>query len=331
MASFRKRNGKWQVQIRKVGAHPLARTFGQKSDAMKWASEQERTIETAELPLADSGQRHTLLDLLVRYERDVLPFKKAPEPERYVLRALMRHPIAQKRLVHLSPIDFAALRDERLKEVKASTFRRQMNVVRHALSTARREWGWAVRLRAISEIAMPTVAHFPVDRLDDVKIGRVLEAASSQANPYIVCVIRLALLTGLRRGELLALRWDDVNLVQQTLTVRTSKNGHPRVLPLYPAATSLLKVLPRAPDATVFPISPNALKLAFQRARTKANLTLRFHDLRHEAISRLFEIGLTIPEVQMLSGHRTLSQLSRYSHPNVKSVAVKLQRALVPT
>jgi integrase len=80
-------------------------------------------------------------------------------------------------------------------------------------------------------------------------------------------------------------------------------------------------------EGPVVDMSEVALKLAYARARKKAKVSIRFHDLRHEAISRFFELGLTIPEVQLISGHRTLSQLARYAHPDVERVADRLLQA----
>ena len=73
---------------------------------------------------------------------------------------------------------------------------------------------------------------------------------------------------------------------------------------------------------SVFPLSANAVRLAFERFRTRACLKdIRFHDLRHEAISRLFDRGLTTPEVALLSGHKTVSQLFRYAHADIGRVS----------
>jgi integrase len=78
----------------------------------------------------------------------------------------------------------------------------------------------------------------------------------------------------------------------------------------------------------IFPVTANAIRLARQRARKRAGLSrLRFHDLRHEALSRLFEAGLSVPEVAMVSGHRTPAMLFRYTHPRAEAVAVKLAQA----
>jgi integrase len=118
-------------------------------------------------------------------------------------------------------------------------------------------------------------------------------------------------------------QWSDVDLERRTLVIGMAKNGHGRTIPLMPQVLHLLAHAPRtAPE--VLPMSQNAFRLSFERARVKAGTSFRFHDLRHEAISRFFELGLTAPEVRLISGHRTLTQLSRYSHPDVVRIADKL-------
>ena len=89
---------------------------------------------------------------------------------------------------------------------------------------------------------------------------------------------------------------------------------------------ALLNGLSPGKGALVFPITTNALKLAWQRTVKRAEIEdLHFHDLRHEAISRFFELGLTLPEVALISGHRDYRMLFRYTHPRAKDVAKKLR------
>jgi integrase len=301
----------------------ITHTFTLKSDAQTWATEQEHSTEIGILKGQAKRQPVTLHDLLCRYEIEVLPLKRAPDPERYMLRVMKAHPMALKLLRHLSADDFAKFRDDRLKSVKASTLRRQLNVLRHALKTARNEWGWSVPYDDLTLLNLPSVGNFHVERVTDNGLAKLLSETDRQRNRYVSLAIRLAISTGMRRGELLALRWSDVDLDRQRLLIRTSKNGRPRVVPLSPDATQLFNA-ERSAEEYVIPITANCLKLGFSRARQMVGGGFRFHDLRHEAISRFFELGLTIPEVQMISGHRTLSQLSRYSHADVSRVAAKL-------
>ena len=105
-----------------------------------------------------------------------------------------------------------------------------------------------------------------------------------------------------------------------------AKNGHPRTIALSEAALAALAGVQRHEDeARIFPMSANALRLAWERLKRRAGIEdLRFHDLRHEAISRLFEKGLNVPEVAVMSGHRDPRMLFRYTHPRPEDIARKL-------
>jgi integrase len=144
-------------------------------------------------------------------------------------------------------------------------------------------------------------------------------------NPLILPLVRLALATGMRRSELLSLTWSQVDFQRGIIALLKTKNGYPRQVPLTEEAIDVLWGLGRNGER-LFPLSCNAVRMAWQRARNRAGLTgFRFHDLRHEAISRFFEMGLSLPEVSMISGHRDPRQLLRYTHLEAAKIAEKLR------
>ena len=131
-------------------------------------------------------------------------------------------------------------------------------------------------------------------------------------------IIEIALETGMRRGEILNIKKEHVK--NQTLFIPLAKNGHQRTIPLSKRAYHILKNydLP-------FRMSGNAVRLAWERLKNKGNIKdLHFHDLRHEAISRLFEKGLSIPEVSLISGHKDVRMLFRYTHLKAEDILKKL-------
>jgi integrase len=158
------------------------------------------------------------------------------------------------------------------------------------------------------------------------ELEKIKLAAERTRNPIILPIILFALETGLRRSELLAARWSHLDAERRLLSVPRAKNGHPRVIPLTRQAIEILERLKSQekvaqnedvdPTAPMFPTTAVALRLAWDRLMRRAGLeNLRFHDLRHEAVSRFFEMGLTTPEVASISGHRDPRMLFRYSHP----------------
>ena len=141
---------------------------------------------------------------------------------------------------------------------------------------------------------------------------------------YIWPIVELALETGMRRGEILKLKWSNINFYDRTAYLEDTKNGEDRYVPLSLKATELLSSVNKTNDI-VFPLSSNAVRLSWERLKRKAKIyNLRFHDLRHEALSRMTEKGLNPLEVAGISGHKRLEQLGAYTHLDYRKLAKKL-------
>jgi integrase len=143
-------------------------------------------------------------------------------------------------------------------------------------------------------------------------------------------MVEFGLETAMRRGEVLNAHWRDVDFTKRVLHIPRTKNGHPRSIPL--TATALNLLARRFDEQAVagdriFPTTEDAVKMAWRRIMARARLPdFRYHDLRHEAVSRFFELGLTVPEVALISGHRDPRMLARYTHLRPENVAEKLAR-----
>ena len=275
-------------------------------------------------------ERSTLRDLVERYRDTVTPMKKGREIETIILNAFLRGPICRKVLRHLRAGDFAVYRDERLRTVRPITLKRELSIIRNMFEVARREWGFPIKENPIDGLRFRAPDQRRERRLRDGEYERLIEAARSRKNPYIIPIIKFAIETGMRRGEILAMKWGHVDLQQRSVLIPNTKNGHARTIPLSISATSILNALPRTQDR-VFPVSGNAVRLVWGRVVKKAGIDdLHFHDLRHEAVSRFFELGLTTPEVALISGHRDMRMLFRYSHPTRSHIAAKLDRSVDP-
>ena len=129
----------------------------------------------------------------------------------------------------------------------------------------------------------------------------------------------------MRRGEILGLRWESIDLDKRTAFIPLTKNGESRLVPLSFAAIEILLKLPRNLSGKVFPINPTTLSAAIERARAKAKLEdFHFHDLRHMAITRLAIKLPNLIELSAVSGHKSLTMLKRYYHPNAEVLAKKI-------
>lgn len=342
MASIRKHRGKWQVQVRRKGTRPVTKSFMQHKDAEAWARQTEIEIDRNSLPEDPRHlNRHTLGELVVRYRDTVTPRKRAAKVETAVLNAFLRHPICSKKLNELGQGDFARYRDERLREVKPRSLQRMLSPIQNLFEIARSEWGLPIRENPIGKLRIIAECNRRERRLGEGELEVIVNAATKTQNPAILPVIRFAIGTGMRRSEILASRWEHIDWDQRCLRIPLAKNGHCRTIPLSRETLALLHDWRRAreelnkknsvdlpAESHVFPISANALRLSWERLLKRARVKgLHFHDLRHEAISRFFELGLTVPEVAHISGHRDGRMLFRYAHARNQRILEQLDRA----
>lgn len=285
----------------------------------------------------------TLNALLDRYETEVTVTKKGKRAELLRIKKLRRFEIAGMP-VHL--IDRTALNrfmeDGKKEKWSTSTLRKYVMLISAVYTTAVRRWGYKLQ-NPVRTIEVPSNGTGRTRRLEAGEYERLLAAAQRCRNRYAAPLIVLAVETAARRGELLKLDWANVDIAGSTATFVDTKNGEDRVIPLSSAARKILLGLPRALRGPVMPLEEHQARSAFESAVKRARreyerecevggkeplpdllMNLRFHDLRHEATTRLFEKGLDMMEAASVTGHKTLSMLRRYTHLRAQDLARKL-------
>lgn len=329
MATIRKRGESWQVQIRRDGHPPISKTFRLRSDAAIWARETEGLIDRGQLSETDRTKSQiTVGDALQRYAVEVSPTKRGERSELSRVRTIQAHSIASVQVAKLTTGIIADYRNERLRTIKADTIRRELGLLRHCLELGRREWGLPLVSNPIAQLSMPKPGRARNVRMTVAEYARLNASIERCRVWYMKPIVNLAIHTGMRRGELVSMEWRHIDYVYNTLHIPLTKNGVARTIPLTPDAVSILRSTPPRSDL-VFPISGNAIRLGWERVRKRADLDhVRFHDLRHEAISRFFELGLSVPEVALISGHKDVRMLFRYTHLRPEDVASKLTRLM---
>ncbi|GJD55517.1 integrase [Methylobacterium dankookense] len=327
MASIRKLRGRWQAAVRRKGMAPRSKSFDTKGEAERWARNLEAELDRCgTLPDTRLAENTTLAQILTRYRSEVSPTKRSHVSEVSRLSAILRRPICYRTLALLSTADLAAYRDERLKKVAPATVIRELNTISHAIDTARREWGIYMAQNPCKLVRRPSPPKGRTRRLEGNEEQLLLAAADAGRVRYLRPLIELAIETGMRRGELLALRWEHVDLTQRVAHLSMTKNGTSRDVPLSGRAVETLRRLQAAETKTVFTAAPNAVRLAWERLVRRVGLQdLHLHDLRHEAVSRLFEKGFNTVEVASISGHRELRMLQRYTHLRAADLAERLR------
>lgn len=345
----------WQAQVRRKGYPTQTRTFETKVEAEKWARAVESEFDRGIYIDRSEAEKTTLYDLLKRYREEISPTKRGQTIETLRLGKLMESSLAKYKMAALSSKLIAEWRDGRLKEVSPATVRREIDILSAVINQSRKEWGIHIE-NPIALIRRPAPSKARERRLLPEEEARLLAAldggrgengqfTTGARNQWIKPLVLLALETAMRRGELLALTWGNVDLKDQIAHLEMTKNGESRTVPLSRKAVSVLRGLNPKGKAkgAVFPISENALKLAFSRSVERARRTyeedcaksrmepdarflrdIRLHDMRHEATSRLAEKLDNVLELSAVTGHKELRMLKRYYHPRAKDLAKKL-------
>lgn len=346
MASIRKRGEKWQARVQMRGMPPLSKTFTSKADAVRWSRKTEIELERGEFVRRVTEDRHLLHDALERYCQEITPSKKGATVEVYRIAVLKRSPLAKQALATIRSPDIARYRDQRGKEVSANTVKNELNTLSAVFEVCRLEWGINVP-NPVRGLKRPKAPKGRERRLHPSEEERLLAACKKSRAWYLYGAVIVAIETGMRLGELAGLMWERIDLQQQIAHLADTKNGSARSVPLSTRALQALNALPRSLTGKVFPVHVDTIKQAFRSAVARGRkayereladagavhdtsklppiLTdLRFHDLRHEAVSRLFERGFNPMEVAAISGHKTLAMLKRYTHLRAEDLALRL-------
>jgi integrase len=326
MASFRQRGGKWQARVLRNGYPDQTKTFETKADAEIWARSVESEIDKGQFVSLNEAQRTTLGDVIARYLVEVTPTMKGVTEDTIRLKAIMRKPIARWSMANLSAARIAAYRDERLNEVSAGTVIRELAYISAIINHARREWGINVP-NPVQMVRKPQSPQARSRVLTDEEVSKLLQALepTGRRSNWTKPAVQLALATAMRRGELLSLRWEHVDLQGRTAFLPDTKNGDSRTVPLSSVAFQVLAELPRHISGVVIPVKYFTLDAAFKRGIRRAGLDgVRFHDLRRTAITRMSEKLPNVIELAAVSGHKSLMVLKRYYRPSAMDLAKKL-------
>lgn len=357
MAIIERRQGKngtqsFRVKIRIKGHRPKSATFEKLTDAREWARNEESDIKRG-LKFDDYlAQTKTLSQAIDEYVKAPdLKLKAELLPARKQQLAWWRQELGAHFLADITPDKLN--RCKRLlmtkprgnvaggRPITAATVNHYLISLSAVLGYARKELNW-LRTNPVTDIAKLELKNSRVRYLSKVERESLLGACqkTEKRKRFLYPLVLLALSTGMRKGEILALRWRDVDLVKGTLRVEDSKNGEKRSLPLTGRALEALKALSsvrRIDTDLIFSRKDGKAPLEFKRQwegaikETKLK-DFRFHDLRHTAATYLLESGATLPELSALLGHKTIQMVKRYAHladNHARSVVKKMNRRVL--
>ena len=327
MASINKRGPyQWQARVRRNGWPTQIKTFETKGDAQAWARQMESEIDRGVWISRAEAENTTLEEALDRYKEEYIPSLAHSKREKNRINTIKKYDLVERNLASIMAKDINQYIKARQRKVKANTVRLELALLSRLFEVARSDWGMESLGNPVKRASKPRIPRGRERRLQSGELDLLLEHCSIELRP----VIQFAIETAMRRTEIASLTWDNVDLNKRTAYLPETKNNTSRTVPLSPGAIQILKNLANEKvislSRAVFNLSPDQITEKMRYACRKAGIKdLRFHDLRHEATSRFFEnTDLDMGEIREITGHKSMQQLSKYTHLRSNRLADRL-------
>lgn len=336
VASFSKTVKGWRAQITLKGVRDSG-SFSTKAQAIAWAAERETEIRRQQVTGVVAGK--TFADACRRYEIEVSKTKKGSRWEAFRLHAMINVEIPHKGVLKVKMGDILLAefnsdligkwRDERLSAVSGATVNRELNLLSHVLSTARKEWGW-MKDRPTTDVRRPKASPPRDRRVTEAEIEKICLVLGFDDEPVrtknqaVAVAFLFAIETAMRAGEICAILPEHIQ--GRVAHLPSTKNGTKRDVPLSSRAVELLDYLPElaSKDKPIFMLGAESLSTLFRKARIKCDIhDMTFHDSRHEAITRLAK-KINVLDLARMVGHRDLRQLQVYYNESANDIAARL-------
>jgi len=342
VAAIQKRGSVFRVRIIRKGYQTQSKTFNSRVEAIKWARKIETEIDQGVIKpnktLANRmlDQQLSFGEAAEHYIKNYSIHKRNCKTESGTIKTLIRHWGNE----HVQSIDKAkvfALRDDLLSRGRSGdTVNHYFNAISKVYQMLQAEWSIAIDNPAKNIKRLPANPS-RTKRINGETETALLSACAHSTSKLLKPIVQFALETGMRRGEIMGLKWSDIDLPSRRAFLHVTKNGEPRQVPLTLKAIQILCEIKNEHPEQVFPLSMDALRRYFDKAIKVAKENwksegvnpfddVRLHDCRHEALSRLSDAGLNVIELSHISGHKTLTQLARYTHPSHEAIFAKLDK-----
>ncbi|MBF0454501.1 MAG: site-specific integrase [Magnetococcales bacterium] len=331
MATIRKnKSDSWEVMIRKKGYPTATKTFRRKVDAQDWSRRIEDEMVRGAYIDRNDAERLLLADALDRYLKEISP-RKAVETARSEVsrsRHLVRE-LGKFSLVAITPDKIYRYRMSREKAgASANQIRLEMSLLSHLFTTAIQDWHMGVPFNPVLNVKKPSPKKAKERRVSLEEQERLLNACRENPNPMLTWIVEIAIETAMRRGEILTLERSQIDMKKRTIFLEMTKNGSSRMVPMTARATEIFsealnwEVRVLGSDLLFYgepgrdgKRRPYTINRVWNTARSRAGLgDVRFHDLRHEATSRMVESGMSDQQVSAINGHKSMQMLKRYTH-----------------
>ncbi len=361
MATIQKRRGKngsvtFRAQVRLRGSPPESATFENKTAAKHWVTSTEAAIREKRHFRSTASKKHTLGELIEQYMEQWLPQKKidsaaTQKPQLIWWREELGHMLLcdltsgtfveargrlSRRLVRKTTPEGEVVRTR----ISSGTINRYFAAISHVLSVAVHELGWLHEnpVRSVKKLKEPRGR---VRFLSPEELKRLVDACRAERNRFLFPFVLIALSTGMRKNEVLGLKWADFDAKARHIVLHDSKNGERRSVPVPPNVCVTLGILRKEAELHlakttlmdvqyIFPGRKAGGRLdirqPWERAVKAASIEdFRIHDLRHTAASYLAMSGSGLLEIAHVLGHKSLDMVKRYAHLSPQHTAKALQ------
>lgn len=333
----------FHAEVRLRGYPSQRSSFRTKSLAKKWIQDVESGIRDGRHFKTVEAKRHTVGEMIDRFINQWLPKFPNRQKKQTALLLWWKEQIGHLLLSDLTSSVIAECRDQLLTETtqrgslrSSSTTNRYLSALSKTLSVAVNEWEW-LDDSPIRKVSKPAEGKGRERYLSKEERQRLLGECKNSRNINLFPIVSIALITGMRFGEIVNLRWENLNFERGIITLLETKNGEIRYVPLTKEAEIIFKdcnSLGTAVQSLVFPPSKNtrvkkviSIREAFEAALKRAEIEdFRFHDLRHTAASYMAMSGATQGELMAILGHRTPVMTKRYSHYSQDHLKVMMER-----
>jgi len=326
MASIGKRGKTWHVRIRRNGVTEFG-TFDTKAEAEAWARSIESSIDRGTyVPLAPAEQTK-IAEAIERYREEVCPRLHKGGYKAFAVLDRLKRELGHFSIAQLTSAHVSSYLDRLSKEdYSAQTALHDLGFLNRILKCCQIDWGIPLpRGLPTALVRRPSQPRSRDRRLREGEEEKLLAGAREYGDGQLADMIALALETAMRRTELASIHAEHVDWGKKYVLLPKTKTGEPRRVPLSPRALQTLRDRKRD-IGPMWDLLPDSISRAFERVCAAAGIEdLRFHDLRHEATSRLFELGFNMMEVAAFTGHKTLAMLKRYTHLRTEDLAQKLE------
>jgi len=231
MGCVRKRGNSWNAQVRISGWRSFTKTFKTKLDAKQWIVNLEKELKSKPLP-EKNIKNLKLKDLFNKYKFEILPKLKSHKIVTYKLNFLSRLWLGEIKVINLTKEHLEQFCKDRKLVVKDGTIKSELMLIKRIVKIATDKWNYGIPFNAFCGIELPS-SHKPrTRRATQEELFILIAHAKKQRNIYISTIIQFAVETGMRRSEILKLKWIDVNLETKIASLYNTKNGDDRHIPL---------------------------------------------------------------------------------------------------